>query len=71
MAAERSVLANRLIGDGLVPLYSALGQHDDVRRNLMFAKESQWIGYRMNHRELLSSPEVTRQMVQWLTPAQA
>ncbi|MCK5793039.1 MAG: hypothetical protein KAH34_19440, partial [Ketobacter sp.] len=61
MAAERSILANRLIGDGLVPLHSALGQHDDARRNLMFAKESQWIGYRMNHRELLRSPEVTRQ----------
>lgn len=25
----------------------------------------------MNHMELLSSHEVTRQMVQWLTPVQA
>jgi pimeloyl-ACP methyl ester carboxylesterase len=66
-AAKRGALANRLIGDGLVPLNSALGQHDDARRNLMFA--SQRIDYRMNHTELLSSPEVTRQIVQWLTPA--
>ncbi len=67
-AARRGTLANRLIGDGLVPLRSALGDHDDPRRNLEFAKESQWIAFRMNHMELLSSPEVTQRMVQWLTP---
>jgi hypothetical protein len=70
-AARRSALANRLMGDGLVPLYSALGQHDEARRNLTFPKESQWIAYRTKHTDLLSSPEVNRQMVQWLTPAQA
>ncbi len=70
-AAERNVVANRLIGDGLVPLYSALGLHDDARRNLGFGPESQWIACRMHHMELLSSPKVTRQMVRWLTPAQA
>ena len=70
-AARRSALADRLIGDGLVPLRSALGQHDDVRRNLAFAKESKWIAYRTNHMALLSSPEVTGQIVQWLTPVPA
>ncbi len=70
-AASRSTLANRLIGDGLVPLYSALGRHDDVQRNLAFAETSKWIAYRMNHMELLSSPKVTRQMVHWLTLAQS
>ncbi|KAF0249660.1 MAG: PGAP1-like protein, partial [bacterium] len=65
----RSMMADRLIGDGLVPLHSALGQHDDVRRNLVFAKTAQWIAYRINHMELLSSPDVTRQLVQWLIPA--
>jgi hypothetical protein len=65
-AAERGVLANRIIGDGLVPLQSALGHHDDPRRNLRFAASSQRIVYRTNHVELLSSPEVGRQMVQWL-----
>ncbi len=67
--AERNDLANRLIGDGLVPLFSALGEHDDARRNLGFAQESQWIACRMNHMELLSSPEVTRRIVRWLTSA--
>ena len=59
-------LADRLIGDGLVPLHSALGLHDDPQRSLHFAKKSQLIAYRMNHMQLLSSPEVTRQMVAWL-----
>jgi pimeloyl-ACP methyl ester carboxylesterase len=70
MAPKRGALADRLIGDGLVPLHSALGQHDDPQRSLVFAKTSQWIAYRTGHMALLSSPEVTRQMVQWLTPAQ-
>ena len=70
-AVKRSALANRLMGDGLVPLHSALGQHDEARRNLTFSKESQWIAYRTKHTDLLSSPEVSRQMVQWLTPAKA
>jgi hypothetical protein len=70
-AAKRSALANRLTGDGLVPLYSALGQHDEARRNLAFSKEAHWIAYRTKHTDLLSSPEVIRQVVKWLTPAQA
>jgi len=68
-AAQRNAVANRLIGDGLVPLDSALGQHDDARRNLVFAEASQRVFCRMNHTDLLSSPRVTRQIVQWLTPA--
>lgn len=71
-ASKRSTLAHRLmddvLGDGLVPLHSALGQHDDPRRNLLFPKASQSIAYRTNHMTLLSSPAVTRQLVQWLTP---
>ncbi len=68
-AARRGVLADRLIGDGLVPLNSALGHHADARRSLGFAEAAQWIAYGMSHMELLSSPEVTRQIVRWLTPA--
>lgn len=69
LAAKRSAVADRLIGDGLVPLRSALGQHDQAQRCLVFAKESQWIAYRTGHLELLSRPEVTRQLLHWLTPA--
>lgn len=65
-AGKRGALADRLLGDGLVPLRSALGLHDDVRRNLVFGKSAQWIAYRMNHMELLSRPEVTQQLQVWL-----
>ncbi|MDO8252750.1 MAG: alpha/beta hydrolase [Rhodoferax sp.] len=72
-AAKRSTLTRHrlmdaVIGDGLVPVPSALGQHEEPRRSLAFAKTSQWIAYRTNHLGLLNSPAVTRQLVQWLTP---
>ena len=66
--AGRSALADHLIGDGLVPLHSALGQHDDPRRCLAFDESSQRIEYLTNHLGLLSSPEVTRQLIRWLEP---
>jgi len=65
-SAGRSIMADHLLGDGLVPLHSALGHHEDNRRKLQYSKSSQKIIYRMNHMALLSSPEVSRQIVQWL-----
>ncbi|HEX5697435.1 MAG TPA: alpha/beta hydrolase, partial [Rhodoferax sp.] len=38
-SAKRSPLADRLVGDGLVPLHSGLGQHDDPQRCLNFAQD--------------------------------
>jgi len=65
-AANRSMLSDRLIGDGLVPLDSALGRHRDTMRTLAIPEHRQWIGYRMGHRELLSRPEVYQQISAWL-----
>jgi len=65
-AGKRNILADRLIGDGLVPLYSALGRHDDARRCLMFEDELQYIAYKTNHMQLLNSAEVSRQILRWL-----
>jgi pimeloyl-ACP methyl ester carboxylesterase len=59
-------LKDRLAGDGLVPLDSALGRHPDPARRLAFAEQRQWIGYRMNHLELLNRAEVFAQLRQWL-----
>jgi len=67
LAAKRSLLAERLTGDGLVPLRSALGQHDDPQRSLAFAANRQSILYRTNHMDLLSREEVTRQILHWLS----
>ncbi|RYF40637.1 MAG: alpha/beta hydrolase [Comamonadaceae bacterium] len=71
-AGKRSAVADRLLGDGLVPLRSALGQHDDPARCLDFPRDAQWIGYRTGHMALLHHPDVTRQLVRWLSaPAAA
>jgi len=65
-AAKRSTLSERLVGDGLVPLNSALGQHRDTVRKLAIPENRQWVGYRMGHRDLLSSPDVYAQIRSWL-----
>lgn len=68
LAAQRGLLADRLTGDGLVPLNSALGQHDEARRRLVFAKSSQRIVYHKGHLDLLSSRVVAEQLRDWLLP---
>jgi pimeloyl-ACP methyl ester carboxylesterase len=55
-----------LLGDGLVPVRSALGQHDEAQHCLAFAPGHQTVLPGINHIELLSSPAVTAQLVQWL-----
>jgi len=69
LVAKRSHMADRLVGDGLVPLRSALGEHDDAARTLLFADVNRLIVYRTGHMALLASPDVTRQVLLWLTPA--
>ena len=66
LGKRRSLLAERLFGDGLVPLDSALGKHADRSRTLAPPKERQWIGYEMGHLELLGRPEVYSQLEKWL-----
>ena len=66
VAATLSNEPDGLIGDGLVPVASALGQHDEARRTLAFSEGSKWIAYGMNHLQLLSSPEVTLRLQRWL-----
>ncbi len=66
IADKRHVLADHLIGDGLVPLHSALGEHAEPRYRLLFAKTNQWIAYETNHLALLGSPKVARKIVDWL-----
>ena len=55
-------------GDGMVPVESALGQHDEARRRLLFAPDSQCIVYQTGHLDLLSSPAVAEQLLAWLSP---
>jgi pimeloyl-ACP methyl ester carboxylesterase len=67
-AAKRSLLADRLIGDGLVPLRSALGQHSEAHHQLAFLPAHTLIVYRTSHMALLGSPQVGQQLLRWLTP---
>ena len=65
-AAKSGLLSERLVGDGLVPLDSALGRHRDAARTLAIPKHRQWVGYKMGHRELLNHPDVYAQLHAWL-----
>ena len=63
---EASARKNVLTGDGLVPLRSALGEHDEARHCLGFPLEQQWSDYGTHHMDLLERPEVTAQVLGWL-----
>ena len=55
-----------LPGDGLVPLASALGQHDNPALDLAIPKSRQWIAHDCGHLDLLDRPEVYRRIRRWL-----
>ena len=65
--SESSPARDALIGDGLVPLRSALGQHGEALHCLNFLPGNQWIAYGTNHMALLSRPEVGAQVLTWLS----
>jgi hypothetical protein len=59
-------LRERLLGDGLVPLDSALGRHADPARALAFAADRQQVVHGSNHMQLLNHPQVYARLLQWL-----
>ena len=65
-SGEASPLKDALIGDGLVPLKSALGQHDEAPHCLDFAPQNQWTAYGTSHMALLSSIAIGRKLLEWL-----
>lgn len=66
VASRRNNRATRWMGDGLVPVQSALGQHGDSRQDLKFDSAAQYIAQGVNHMGLLSDPGVQRQIMRWL-----
>lgn len=70
LATQAEVMRNRardrLLGDGLVPIDSALGRSADQSRMLAFPENRQWTGYEMGHLELLGHPGVYAQLRDWL-----
>jgi pimeloyl-ACP methyl ester carboxylesterase len=57
---------DRFLGDGLVPLPSALGQHADPARALAFEPDRQCTVQGASHLDLLSHPAVYDQLRRWL-----
>lgn len=55
-----------LLGDGLVPVQSALGQHENPLFDLHIPERRTWIGININHMQLLSEPKVYLVLRQWL-----
>jgi len=68
IAATRGKSAgdHRFLGDGLVPLDSALGRHRDPAFALAFPATHQRIIYDASHLDLLSHPAVYEQIRNWL-----
>ncbi|MGH8042649.1 MAG: hypothetical protein ACREPN_11455 [Rudaea sp.] len=66
LAAKSGALKERLLGDGLVPLDSALGHDSGGIRDLAIPKSKQWIGHRMNHLDLLDRGQVYAKLRRWL-----
>jgi pimeloyl-ACP methyl ester carboxylesterase len=49
---------HRVLGDGLVPLESALGKHRDPARSLEIPDSHRWVGAGVGHLDLLDRPAV-------------
>lgn len=60
------VLHSTHLGDGLVPLDSALGRHNDPARNLEFPASHQVVLPAINHMQLLSGAKVYESIKQFL-----
>ncbi len=58
--------SNRIPGDGLVNIRSALGQHVNPAKNLHFKEENTLIIYETAHMDLLSSLTVYAKLKEWL-----
>lgn len=65
-ATDESVQAE-LVGDGLMPLDSALGRHPDPRYALRIPAKHQWVALKTNHLQLQTSPEVYERVKAWLS----
>jgi hypothetical protein len=64
-------LGDKALGDGLVPVDSALGRHADAARTLRFPAGSTRVFYDRNHLDLLADAAVLAQTCDWLAPLAA
>jgi pimeloyl-ACP methyl ester carboxylesterase len=62
---EKAVTSYQLMGDNLVSLESALGQHKDPAKHLDFKPDNSWIAYETNHLDLLSDQDTYNKIKDW------
>jgi pimeloyl-ACP methyl ester carboxylesterase len=67
MQQEPKASAKRLLGDGLVQVRSALGEHADGVQTIAISSTRKKIFFSTNHFEILSSTLVCDQLYDWLT----
>jgi len=65
-AKKSNNLKAKIVGDGLVQLESALGQHKNVNKKLHFKKPNTYIVYENNHMDLLSNIKIYSKIKTWL-----
>ena len=65
-AAAARLLGSDWLGDGLVPLASALGRHAKPSRDLRIPASHLWIARGIHHLDLLASKQVYQQLRRWL-----
>tara|TARA_R110001632_G_scaffold82057_3_gene182297 strand:- start:436 stop:1641 length:1206 start_codon:yes stop_codon:yes gene_type:complete len=58
--------SSQIMGDNMVGVKSALGQHSKPSKNLKFKKENTWVAYESNHLDLLNKPEIYAKIKQWV-----
>jgi hypothetical protein len=68
VSRQAGPLKDHVVGDGLVPLNSALGRHTDRQRALRIPRSHQFVVRETGHLELLNSPAVAARLLQWLGP---
>ena len=66
LRSDRSTAVTDALGDGVVPVSSALGRHKDPARTLAFPTNRQAVVTGINHFDLLSDAAVHQQIRSWL-----
>ncbi|MDP7592665.1 MAG: hypothetical protein QF552_08215 [Litorilituus sp.] len=61
-----NIVTKSVLGDGLVPLNSALGHHKDKQFDLNIPEDRKWIGKNINHLDMLSDLTVYKTITAWI-----
>ncbi|WP_299442689.1 hypothetical protein [uncultured Aquimarina sp.] len=66
LGKETDTLSARMLGDSLVTVKSAFGEHKDPAKSLNFKDEHTWVAYENTHLDLLNNPEIYTKIMTWL-----